>query len=59
MPNIALEQEVIAAATTIALILYLHASDVHQRRMFSRSRAATLLEDTATSKVGLLQNFRA
>jgi len=56
MPNIALEQGVIAAAITIALILYLHASDVHQHRMSSRSRAATLLEDT---DVSLQQNFRA
>jgi len=42
--NIAVEQEVIAAAITIALvILYLHVSDVHQHRMFNRSRAAVLL----------------
>jgi len=46
MPNIALEQEVIAAAIMLVLILYLHASDVHQHRMSSRSRAANLLEDT-------------
>jgi len=37
MLNIALEQEVIAAAITIALILYLHASDVHQHSTFNRS----------------------
>ena len=43
MPNIALEQELIAAAITIALILYLHASDVHQHSTFNQSRAATLL----------------
>ena len=44
MPNIALEQEVIAAAITIALvILYLHASAVHQHSTFNRSRTATLL----------------
>ena len=30
MPNVALEEEVIAAAITIVRILYLHASDVHQ-----------------------------
>jgi len=42
--NIAVEQEVIGAAITIALgVLYLHASDVHQRRMFNRSRAENLL----------------
>jgi len=29
MPNIALEQEIIAAAITIVNMLYLHASDVH------------------------------
>ena len=40
----ALEQEVIAASITIALvILYLHASDVHQHSMVTQSRAATLL----------------
>jgi len=43
MPNVALEQEDIVAAITIALILYLHASDVHQRSTFNRSRTATLL----------------
>jgi len=37
MPNIALEQEVIAAAIAIALIAYLHASDVHQYSTFNRS----------------------
>jgi len=37
MPNIALEQDVIAAAITIALKLYFHASDVHQRSTFYRS----------------------
>jgi len=42
--NIAVEQEVIAAAMTIALlILYLHALDVHQHSTFNRSRAETLL----------------
>jgi len=42
--NIAIEQEVIAADITIALlILYLHASDVHQHSTFNRSRAETLL----------------
>jgi len=43
MPNNALEQEVIAATVTIALILYLHASDVHQHSTFNRSWKATLL----------------
>jgi len=43
MPSIALEQEVIAAYITTALVmLYLHASDVHQH-MFIHSRAASLL----------------
>jgi len=46
MPIIAFEQEVIAAAITIACILYLDTSDVHQHCMSSQSRAATLLEDT-------------
>jgi len=35
MTNIALEEEVIAAAITIELILYLQASDVHQHRMLN------------------------
>jgi len=44
MPNIALEQEVIAAAITTALvILYLHTSDVHQHSTYNRSRSAVLL----------------
>jgi len=43
MPNIAHEQVVIAAAITIALILYLHASDVHQHCV-----------EALTSEVGLL-----
>jgi len=46
MPNIALEQEVIAAAITIALMLYLHASDVHQHSTFNRNWTATLLSGT-------------
>jgi len=46
MPNIALEQEVIEPAITIALILYLHASDVHQHSTFNRSWTATLLWGT-------------
>jgi len=42
--TIAVEQEVIAADITIVLlILYLHASDVHQHSTFNRSRAKTLL----------------
>jgi len=46
MPNIALEQVVIAAAITIALMLYLHASDAHQQSTFNRSWTATLLWGT-------------
>jgi len=47
MPSIALEQEVIAASITTAfVILYLHASDVHQHSTFNQSRAATLLWGT-------------
>jgi len=47
-PNIAVQQDVIEAPITIALlILYLHASDVHQHSMFNhRGRAATLLWGT-------------
>jgi len=37
MPNVALEEEVIAAAITIALLLYLHAFDVHQHSTFNGS----------------------
>jgi len=44
--NIAVDQDVIAAATTIALILYSYGSDVQQHRMLSRSRVATLLWST-------------
>jgi len=43
MPDLALEQEVIAAGITIALILYLHASNLHQDSTLNRSRTATLL----------------
>jgi len=39
--NVVVEQEVIVAAITIAL-LYLHTSDVHEHK-FIRSRVATLL----------------
>jgi len=42
--NIAVEQEAIGVAITIVLlILHLHASDVHQHRMFNLSWAETLL----------------
>jgi len=42
--NIAVEQEIIAADVKFALlILYLHASDVHQHSTINRSRAETLL----------------
>jgi len=43
MPNTALEQEVIASAITIGLMLYLHASDIHQHSTFNRSQTVTLL----------------
>jgi len=44
MPNIALEQKVITAAITIALLmLYLYASHVHQHNTFNRSQAVSLL----------------
>jgi len=43
MPNIALEQKVVAAITIVLVILYIHASDVHQHSMFNQSRAETLL----------------
>jgi len=42
--NIAIEQEVIGTAISMALLmLYLQASDVHQHSTFDRSRAETLL----------------
>jgi len=56
--NMAIEQEVIAAAITIALILYLHSSNVHQHSTFKGSRTETCSE-ALTSEAGLLQNFRA
>jgi len=44
MPRIALGQEVSAAAITTALvILYSHASDVHQHSMFNRRRVANFV----------------
>jgi len=46
MPNIALEQHVITAAITIALMLHLRASDVLQHNTFNRSWTATLLWST-------------
>jgi len=58
MLNIALEQEVIAAAITIALILYLHASDVHQHSTFNRSWTVTLLWGTDI-RSRPSKNFRA
>jgi len=58
MPNIILEQEVIAAAITIALKLYLHASDVHQTACPVEAEQR-LCSKTLTSEAGLLQNFRA
>jgi len=59
MPNIALEQEAIAAAITITLvILYLHDSDVHQHSTFTEAEQR-LCSEALTSKVGLLQSLRA
>jgi len=60
MPNIALEQEAIAAAITIALILYLHACDVHQHYTARSTKAEQrLCSEALTSEVGRLQNFHA
>ena len=60
-PVLRLSKKSLATAITIALvILYLHASAVHQHSTFNRSRVATLLRGTDfRSEVGLLQNFRA
>jgi len=59
MPSISLEQEVIVAAITTALvILYVHSSDVHQHSMFNRTEQR-LYSEALTSEVGLPQNFRA
>ena len=57
MPNIALEQEVIAAAMTIGLIFY-------TLMMYTNTARSTEAEqrycsEALTSEVGLLQNFRA
>jgi len=57
MPNIALEQEVITAAITIALILYLHTSDVHHTARPTEAEER-LFSEALTSVVGLLQNLR-
>jgi len=54
MPNIALEQEVIAAAITIALILFLYASDAAR----STETEQRIFSEALTSNVGVLQNFR-
>jgi len=60
MPSIVLEQEVIAAAITTALvILYLLASDVHQHSTYSTEAEQRLCSEALPSEVGLLQNFRA
>jgi len=57
--NIAIEQEVIEAAITIAfLILHLHSSDIHQHRTFNRNRAETCSEGLTSSEVRFLQSFR-
>jgi len=49
MSSIVLEQEVIAAAITTALVvLYLHASDVHR-----------LCSEALTFEIGFLQNIRS
>jgi len=55
--NMVIEQEVIAAAITIALTLYLHSLNVYQHSAFNESRAETC-SDALTSEVGLVQNFR-
>jgi len=60
MPNLALEQEVIEAAITIELILYLHASDVgYTNTARSTEAEQRLCSEALKSDVGLLQNFRA
>jgi len=58
MLNIGLEQEVIAAAITTALVvLYLHVSDVHQHSTFNEAEQR-LCSEALTSEVGLLQSLR-
>jgi len=57
MPNVALEEEVIAATITIALILYLHVSDVHHTARPTEAEQR-LCSEALTSEEGLLQNFR-
>jgi len=58
--NIAVEQEVIAADKTIALlILSLRASDVHQKARSIKAKERLCSEALTLDEVGLLQNFRA
>jgi len=57
MPKIALEQEVIAAAITIALIFYTFLMYTNTAR--STEEEQRLCSEALTSEVGFLQNFRA
>jgi len=53
--HISVEQEVLPAdITTALLVLYLHASDVHQHSTFNGSRAKTCSEVMTSDEVGLL-----
>ena len=53
--NISVDEDVIAAdITTALLVLYLHASDVHQHSTFNGSRAKTCFEAMTSDEVGLL-----
>jgi len=56
MPNIALQQEVIAAAITIALIFYTLLMYTNTAR--STEAEQRLCSKALTSGVGLLHNFR-
>jgi len=57
MPNITLEQEVIAAAITIALY-YIYTLLMHTNTARSTKAEQRLCSEALTSDVGLLQNFR-
>jgi len=60
MPNIALEEEVIAAAITIALIAYcIYTLLIYTNTACSTETEQRLCSEALTSDVDLLQNIRA
>jgi len=61
MPNVALEQEVIAAASTSAFVIAycIYTLLVYTNTARSTEDEQRLSSEALTSKIGLLQNFRA